>query len=343
MIPNVIRRLAFVAAFVAIIAVVGVVQLDLHGPSNPPIVAEDLTAPEIDENFREETNLLGPEEREALAGVLPIGGAVVSGSLQQSFQEFVGAEIRWITLPEPEAVVQIQTANEPELVRLAREEKDVHAAAVLGAAIAQCRLVPRSRSEFEREIERLEASRIQSSSPVDGDQIAPDHEIPQIVEILSGQFERCETLRSTLGDDTTDYTKLAADSGHSGAMIDYASSRLRSDPSTARAYLEKAWQDGVHHALKWKSDAEAFLYERGVDPLADVESAASLTAYAALEEAFMDRMGAPPSHPVRAASNEHIQLAREKLDLLVPYKQEQALARAKELIESNERCCYSPL
>ncbi|MEM7278798.1 MAG: hypothetical protein AAF385_11800, partial [Pseudomonadota bacterium] len=123
------------------------------------------------------------------------------------------------------------------------------------------------------------------------------------------------------------------------AMLDYANSILANNSELAKSYMDRAWNSGEATALWSLSGYENSRFELGFDPSADIESAALLLAFSALEEAKIELFRVDPSHPVAKATTETANSALQRLDALNPYKRDLAIKRAQELIQTNDRCC----
>ena len=264
----------------------------------------------------------------------------------QSLRALLGISIEWKKRPvlsSPEALRAFQAAvvdfNAAELVRLAKEEHVTDAASVLAVRKADCKNAPTTREALKAEMEAVEQSGIVGSSLTEGHQVVSDEELRIRLQVMEGVFEKCTQIRNVLDGDDTDFMKLAADNGNPVAMLNYGNSVLGDDADLAKSYYERSWELGESEALRILSTYENDRFERGDDPSADIESVALFAAYAAVEEAKIERYGIDPSHPVAQALAETGDEARARLDSLVPYKRELALARARELIDSNSRCC----
>lgn len=334
-------------AFLTLLALVAVAALAAFLWSEKPT--------NVDVERQESADVVGSdspaEKRDPAASpesieTLPENDESLSQAPAESIQSLVGVSIEWKKGPVESDVAGMQkfhTAmaefNAPELVRLAKVEHVTHAARVVAFIQTQCGGAPVTHEELEREMEALRQSGIVDSTLIEGDLLAADNEIRMHLQMMQEAFDKCTTLRSVLDGDDTDFMKLAADHGNPIAMIEHGRSILHDETELAKSYFDKSWDAGESSALFTLSNYEIDRFERGEDPSADVESVALFAAYAAVEEAKIELYSMDPSHPVALAITETADDARDRLDSLVPYKREMALARARELINSNSHCC----
>ncbi len=265
----------------------------------------------------------------------------------RSIRSLIAVSIVWkkgLASSNPEGMRAFDAAvtnfDVAELVRLAKEEDEPFSARELGIRKSQCVGAPTTREGLEREMSNLKQSRTVSATVTEGDFLATnEEELRLLLQMMESTFEKCSDIRTVLDGDDTDFMKMSADNGNPVAMLDYANSIFSDNSELAKSYMDSAWNSGQASALWVLSNYETSRFERGIDPSADVEAAALLLAFAALEEARIELFGIDPSHPVAQAAVETANGALQRLDALNPYKRDLAIKRAQELIETNDRCC----
>ena len=335
------------SALFVLVAIVAMVSLATYvsftGPTE--VVASDMAGPDVIERASPAENGGGLIRGDATMSVSTETPLVERSDnlLTRPIEDLLGVSIPWKKQPASPNRAAFYAALNPvdgaELVRLANEEDEAMAAAELATRKSLCNDVPATRAELEAEMQALEETGIVGTTLTEGHQLVSADEVQRRLTMMQGAFDQCESIRIALDGDDTDYMKLAADLGHTNAMVAYGRNVVADNADLAKQYFLSAWEAGEPNALLFWSNLENARFEQGIDPSADVESVAIFTVHAAVEEAKIALYNIPPSHPVAQAMAEAGDDARKKLNSLAGYKQDMAIARAKELIETNGRCC----
>ncbi len=245
----------------------------------------------------------------------------------ETFRSLVGASIAWKPDDTDLPPLNIHGHDYDELFRLANQEDDIYASLILDLAWSSCYGMPRTEAELEEE----------TQSVLDLFARSYGHSFEEQQRIAEGvrqNYETCRIVDRVLEGDETDYAKKAAEAGSIQGMAIYGARAMRSDPDLARSYLLSVWHFGRWMGLERLAMVEEIRFESGLDPNARIEAVAYYAVRAAIFEAFMERVGGD--------STQTVALAKARINELLPNERGAALARAKEIIESNTECCRIP-
>lgn len=160
-----------------------------------------------------------------------------------------------------------------------------------------------------------------------------------VEEYIAGEisnFENCIEFTVEQRQEHVAWLELAANLGHPPAMLDYG--RSLDDPVAARVLYEAAWLQGDGHALGFIAESLQKTYDQGLDPKAKIPAYAARYAFVTLlNEAF----GADPERVTGRWTLRNQEVLDVLTRTMLPSELEEAVELSRQLIESNENCCFS--
>lgn len=166
--------------------------------------------------------------------------------------------------------------------------------------------------------------------------IGEPEKLEEYIQIaLRDPYRNCQGITAEQKAESLDWLKMAADLGHSLAMIEY--SRTLNDGNAAEEYLMNAWESGDAEALRFLAERYQASYDSGVTPESNVKAYAAYYAYTRILESGLTDHGSIANR----------WLSRNKQDLasmtekMQAYEIEEAVKLAEEMIRENRKCCFS--
>ena len=156
------------------------------------------------------------------------------------------------------------------------------------------------------------------------------------INTATKQFEVCKEVTGNPRDAYKKWLEIGVNDGHTVAMLDYGN-RLK-DPQAAVGLFRSAWLQGDPYALHTLADGLQEMYDDGIDPAAKIPAYAAMHAFVTLHSSVYSAN--TESVIGRIALDYRSKLSEMARDML-PDELETAVEQSKELIASNENCCYS--
>ena len=316
------RRFIVVTLFATMLTSIFFVTL-----RNEPVAFEELSAAQQRQN--ETTQYIAPQTENR-----PPGN---TGSDAQIADEGIIA-INWRELPHRNFVFPNGTPLENyEYYKALAELGNGLAAHQLANMMLGCRHSFRTKEELDAGIVQMrETFTFTDPESKANVRIGEPAEVNQYIENATQQFENCRGFTHEQRTEHKVWLELAANNGHTTAMLDYG--HQLEDPQASIELYRSTWREGDANALLSLAVGLEQIYDRGIDPSAKVPAYAAMHAFVTLLRAAH---GADPERIVGRRTLRNQAKLEEMAKEMLPDELERAGELSRQLITSNENCCYS--
>ena len=166
--------------------------------------------------------------------------------------------------------------------------------------------------------------------------IGEPEKVDEYIEGNIEHFESCKDFTVGQREEHQDWMELASNYGHTTAMLEYGNKL--DNPAAAVELFRSAWSKGDASALRSLSAGLERMYDEGIDPSAKVPAYAAMHAFVTL---LRTAHGTDPERIVGRWTLRNQAKLDEMTKVMFPDELAKAVELSRQLITSNENCCYS--
>ena len=217
------------------------------------------------------------------------------------------------------------------------ESGDGFAAYQIANMMSSCRHAPPSQEQLQEAIVQMRRTFTYYDPGLKSNvRLGEPEKVEEYIEGAIDHFESCKDFTVGQREEHDDWMELASNNGHTTAMLDYGNKL--DNPAAAVDLFRSAWSKGDANALRSLSVGLERVYDGGIDPSAKVPAYAAMHAFVTL---LRKAHGTDPERIVGRWTLRNQAKLDEMTKVMFPDELATAVELSRQLITSNENCCYS--